>query len=131
MGRLLMHNCKTLILTFVMLAGLGGTAGAQTPPRGGQGPGPNLKGGEEGDAAGPGPPKPVAGSINVIVPSPTSADTVFVGTVSGGVWVTSNATDPSPTWTPLTDQQLPELPINSLAVSPVNSNTLFAGTGST
>src|SRR5262249_13411383 len=54
-----------------------------------------------------------------------------VGTVSCGVWVTSNATDPSPTWTPLTDQQLPELPINSLAMSPVNPNTLFAGTGST
>jgi hypothetical protein len=31
----------------------------------------------------------------------------------------------------LTDQQLPELPINSLAVSPVSSTTLYAGTGST
>ena len=126
-----MHNSRTLILTSVMLAGLGGPAVAQAPAWVEQGPGPILNGGEEGMSAGPGLPNPVAGSINAIVPSPTSADTVFVGTVSGGVWVTSNATDPSPTWTPLTDQQLPELPINSLAVSPVNSNTLFAGTGST
>jgi hypothetical protein len=35
------------------------------------------------------------------------------------------------TWIPLTDQQLPALSINSLAISPVFSHTLFAGTGST
>jgi hypothetical protein len=53
------------------------------------------------------------------------------GLVSGGVWKTSDATAAVPTWIPLTDHQLPELPIKSLAVSPVNSRTLFAGTGST
>jgi hypothetical protein len=53
---------------------------------------------------------------------------VFVGTVSGGVWKTSNATAAVPTWIP---HQLPELPIKSLAVSPVHPRTLFAGTGST
>jgi len=74
---------------------------------------------------------PAAGAINAIVPSPTDSDVVFVGTVSGGVWKTSNATDAIPTWTPLTDNQLPQLPINSLAMSPVDSLTLFAGTGNT
>ena len=76
-------------------------------------------------------PNPVAGAINAIVPDPSSADIVFVGTVNGGVWKTTNATAASPTWTPLTDTLLPALSINSLAVSPVDSNTLFAGTGST
>jgi hypothetical protein len=77
------------------------------------------------------PMNPAGGAINAIVPSPSSADVIFVGTVSGGVWKTSNATSAAPTWEPLTDKQLPELAIRSLAMSPVNSNTLFAGTGST
>ena len=98
--------------------------GVGRPPWVEQGPGPILNGQDEGI-----PNNPVAGAINAIVP--ISADVVFVGTVNGGVWKTSNATAASPTWTPLTDTQLPALSINSLAVSPVNSNTLFAGTGST
>src|SRR5207245_5876421 len=49
----------------------------------------------------------------------------------GGIWKTTNATADSPTWTPLTDKHLPALSINSLAISPVRPETLFAGTGST
>ncbi len=67
---------------------------------------------------------PAAGAINAIVPSPTDSGVVFAGTVSGGVWKTSNATAAIPTWTPLTDMtalNLPQLPINSLAMSPVDS----------
>jgi hypothetical protein len=93
-----------------------------------QGPGPILNGANTEGMPGP---NPVAGAINAILPSPSSSDIVFVGTVNGGVWKTSNATAASPTWTPLTDTQLPALSINSLAMSPVNPNTLFAGTGST
>jgi hypothetical protein len=74
---------------------------------------------------------PVAGAINAIAPSRDSADVIFVGTVSGGVWKTSNATAAVSSWTPLTDHQLPKLPIKSLAISPVDPKTLFAGTGST
>src|SRR5262249_14325196 len=36
-----------------------------------------------------------------------------------------------PTWVPLTDRQLPSLAIKSLAISPVQPDVLFAGTGST
>src|SRR5580704_2531986 len=86
-----------------------------------QGPGPILDGLDVEDA----------GATNAIVADPNSADVVFVGTVNGGVWKTSNATAATPTWTPLTDTQLPALSIDSLAMSPVNPNTLFAGTGST
>jgi hypothetical protein len=91
-----------------------------------QGPGPIL----DGQAAVP-PDNPVAGAINAIVTSPTDPDLVYVGAVEGGIWKTTNATAASPTWTPLTDQQLPALSIKSLAMSPVDASILFAGTGST
>ncbi len=122
-----MHNHKALILTLAALAGLLGASPAFAAPAWvEEGPGPIINGQVEGL-----PNNPVVGAMNAIVTSPSSADIVFVGTVNGGVWMTSNATAATPTWTPLTDQQLPALSINSLAISPVNPNTLFAGTGST
>jgi hypothetical protein len=90
-----------------------------------QGPGPLLG----GQVAIP-PDDAVAGAINTIAVSPTDPDLVYVGAVNGGIWQTTNATAASPTWIPLTDQQLPALSIRSLAISPADPNTLFAGTGS-
>src|SRR6516162_330670 len=120
-----MFNKKSILLTVASLVSLSvGAAALAAPAWVEQGPGPILNGQDEGLTN-----NPVAGAINAIVP--ISADIVFVGTVNGGVWKTSNATAATPTWTPLTDAQLPALSINSLAVSPVDSNTLFAGTGST
>ena len=52
-------------------------------------------------------------------------------TLTSFIWRTTNATADSPTWTPITDKHLPALSINSLAISPVRSDTLFGGTGST
>ena len=122
-----MFNQKAILLAFASLVVLsGGAAALAAPAWVEQGPGPILNGQDEGL-----PGNPVTGAINAIVPSPSSADLVFVGTVNGGVWKTSNATAASPTWTPLTDTGLPALSINSLAMSPVSPNTLFAGTGST
>jgi hypothetical protein len=77
------------------------------------------------------PDNPVAGAINAIAASPTNPDLVYVGTVNGGVWKTTNATNDSPHWSPLTDRRLPALSIKLLALRPVNSRALFAGTGST
>jgi hypothetical protein len=91
-----------------------------------QGPGPIFRGQTEGL-----PDNPVAGAINAIATNPTDPDLVYVGTVNGGIWKTTDATAASPIWLPLTDQQLPALSINSLAISPVDANILFAGTGST
>jgi hypothetical protein len=91
-----------------------------------QGPGPILRGQSEGITN-----NPVSGAVTGIAVDPLNANTVYLATVNGGVWKTTNATAPSPTWFPLTDQQLPALSINSLAMSPLDSNTLFAGTGST
>jgi hypothetical protein len=88
-----------------------------------QGPGPILGALVEGVST-------VTGAVEALVTDPHHADIVFAGTVNGGVWKTTNATAASPSWTPLTDLQLPGLSINSVAISPANSNTLFAGTGS-
>jgi hypothetical protein len=88
-----------------------------------QGPGPILGGLVEGVST-------VTGAVEAIATDPNNANMVYAGTVNGGVWKTTNATASSPNWTPLTDLKLPGLSINSLAVSPVNPNTLFAGTGS-
>jgi hypothetical protein len=91
-----------------------------------EGPGPILN----GAAAVPGN-NPVSGAINAIAASRTNPDLVYVGTVNGGVWKTTSATADNPSWSALTDRQLPALSISSLAVSPVNPHVLFAGTGST
>jgi hypothetical protein len=92
-----------------------------------QGPGPILF---DSNTVVP-PNSPVSGAINAIATSPTDPDLIYVATVNGGIWRTTNATADSPTWIPLTDQQLPALSINSLATSPVDAKILFAGTGST
>lgn len=89
-----------------------------------QGPGPTQHGQTQGDLS-------VAGAINAIVTSPTDANIIYVGTVNGGVWRTQNGTAANPSWEPRTDEALPGLSIKSLAFSPVHSNTVFAGTGST
>lgn len=115
--------------TLALVIGLGLTcaAPAVSAPRWvEQGPGPILN----GQVAVP-PDNQVSGAINAIVPSRTNPDLLYIGTVNGGVWKTTNATTDNPSWTPLTDRRLPGLSINSLAVSPVNSRILFAGTGST
>lgn len=91
-----------------------------------QGPGPSLNGQTEGI-----PDNPVSGAVNAIAAVPGNPDVLYVGSVNGGIWKTTNGTAAAPSWTPLTDFQLPRLAINSLAVSPVNSNVVFAGTGST
>jgi hypothetical protein len=91
-----------------------------------QGPGPILNGQEEGL-----PNNPVSGGINAIAANPSNADVVYLGAVNGGIWKTTNATAASPTWTPLTDTLLSALSINSMAVSPLDANTIYVGTGST
>ena len=73
---------------------------------------------------------PVTGAIKSVVPHPTNADIVWVGSVGGGVWKTTNATSTSPSWTPLTDH-MPSLSIGALALDPTYSSNdvLVAGAG--
>jgi hypothetical protein len=91
-----------------------------------QGPGPTLNGQTEGL-----PGNPVSGAVNAIAVDLAHPGTVYLGTVNGGVWKSTNANSATPKWYPLTDLKLPALSINSIAISPLRSSTIFAGTGST
>jgi hypothetical protein len=71
------------------------------------------------------------GAVEALAVNPTNANIAYAGSVNGGVWRTDNFAAADPLWTPLTDQQLPFLDINSLAISPVNPNEIFAGAGDT
>ena len=113
--------------TLIMLAGLTPALFAQKIWVE-QGPGPIINGQDVGLTN---PTNPVSGAIIAIAPVPGDPTTVYVATVNGGVWKTSNATSTVPTWTPLTDKALPALSIQSLAISPTDSNLIYAGTGST
>lgn len=90
-----------------------------------RGPGPILNGQVEGIAN-----RPVVGAINALVAHPTSADTLWIGSVNGGIWKTTNATNASPTWTAQTDSAS-SLSIGDLQRDPtdVTHNTLIAATG--
>jgi len=69
-----------------------------------------------------------------IDPADATGRTVFVGGAQGGVWKSTNATDPaaSVAWSPLTDDQA-TLSIGAIAIQPGNSNpatsVVLVGTG--
>ncbi len=69
------------------------------------------------------------GSINQAVVDPNNLNHVFVATVNGGVWQTTNANAVNPSWSTKTDA-LPSLAISAIAIDPTNSNNVYAGTGS-
>lgn len=77
---------------------------------------------------------PVSGAVQSIAVDPDNPNRVFVGTVNGGVWRTSNFSDTNPDWTPLSDA-LPNLSIGAVAInptidpSPTPHRTIFAGIG--
>lgn len=88
--------------------------------------------------------EPVTGRVTGIAADPTDANTVYVATAGGGIWKTTNATNPNgPSWTPLTDHipnlrdifnnLVPDdqqtLVMGAVAVSKSNPNVVYAGTG--
>ena len=74
----------------------------------------------------------VSGAVQAVVPNPADAAELWVGTVNGGVWHTTNATAASPNWTPTMDD-LPETSIGALALDPTipSNSVLVAGLGNT
>ncbi len=72
----------------------------------------------------------VNGAIQSIAPHPTDANIMYIGSVNGGVWKTTNATASNPTWVPLTDN-LPSLSIGDIQfdLSDPTYQTLIVGTG--
>ncbi len=73
---------------------------------------------------------PITGASQVALPHPTNADILYVATVNGGVWKTTNATATNPTWTTTFDQ-MPSLSMGALTfdVADATRNTLWAGNG--
>src|SRR5258706_10242242 len=72
---------------------------------------------------------PVIGAVQAIALDPANPSVAFLGSVGGGIWETTDLTDPSPVWEPL-GKNLPSLAITSLALSPFDkgSNPLTMGT---
>src|ERR1051326_7851109 len=103
---------------FLLPATVGGT---WTP----QGPGPIQSGQVENITN-----RPVVGAVKTVAAHPTDARVLYVGSVNGGIWRTTNATDASPHWTALTDA-LSSLSIGALAFDPTDGTrqTLIAGVG--
>ncbi len=93
-----------------------------------QGPTTTTNGGDEGITSREGN-NPITGAINSFVPSASDANVLFVAGVNGGVWKTVNAKTDSPSWLPITDDALPSLSISAVALSPVDPNLVFAGSG--
>lgn len=92
-----------------------------------QGPAPILDGQVEGLEAQN---NPVAGAIQTVAAHPDDSDVVYVGTVNGGIWRTTNARAARPTWTPQTDDKR-SLSIGALEFDPTDgeNRTLVAGIG--
>ena len=75
------------------------------------------------------PNNPVNGAIQSIAAHPTNSDIMYVGTVNGGVWKTTNATT-SNTWTPLTDTlQSQSIGAIEFDLTDPTFNTLLVGAG--
>src|SRR5258708_4778099 len=68
---------------------------------------------------------PVSGRVTAIVVHPTNENIVYVGTAQGGLY---RSLDGGTTWTALMDDAL-SLAIGSIAIDPLDSTTLFVGTG--
>jgi hypothetical protein len=74
-----------------------------------------------------------AGAIQAVATDPIDRDRVFVATVGGGIWVSTNAASAvDPTWIPLSDFA-PALSMSAVAIGLLdpNRNTLYAGCGAT
>jgi photosystem II stability/assembly factor-like uncharacterized protein len=67
----------------------------------------------------------IGGRIRSIAVDPSNSNIIYVGSVSGGVWKSTNA---GSSWSP-TNDFADNLAITSLAIDPTNSNVIYAGTG--
>ncbi|MGE5680726.1 MAG: FlgD immunoglobulin-like domain containing protein [Bacillota bacterium] len=70
-------------------------------------------------------PRNIGGRVRSIVIDPTNSNVVYVGSVSGGIWKTTNG---GGHWIPLKDN-MENLSISSLVIDPNDHNTIYAGTG--
>ena len=67
----------------------------------------------------------IGGRVRAIVIHPNDPQTLWLGSVSGGIWKT---TDGGANWAPLADF-MANLAVSSMVIDPTNPNILYAGTG--
>ncbi|MBI3240820.1 MAG: hypothetical protein HYZ49_00800 [Chloroflexi bacterium] len=67
----------------------------------------------------------IGGRIRAIVIHPTTPNTMWIGSVSGGIWKT---TDGGVSWS-IQDDFMANMAVSALIIDPTDSNTLYAGTG--
>jgi hypothetical protein len=67
----------------------------------------------------------IGGRIRSIVISPTNANAMWIGSVSGGIWKT---TDGGATWH-VVDDFMANLAVSTLIMDPINPAVMYAGTG--
>jgi len=67
----------------------------------------------------------LGGRIRGLAVDPSNGNVIYAGSVSGGVWKTTNGGE---AWTPLMDGEV-NLNVSALVMKPGNSNVLYAGTG--
>lgn len=91
-----------------------------------QGPGPAAFGQSENAA----PDDAVSGAVHTVLAHPTNPQILYIGSVNGGVWKTTNAQTATPSWKALTDG-LPTSAIGAMAfdTTDATSNTIWAGVG--
>ncbi|MBL8065873.1 MAG: hypothetical protein JNM34_08440 [Chthonomonadaceae bacterium] len=70
-------------------------------------------------------PNNVGGRIRPIVVHPTNASVMWLGSVGGGIWKTTNS---GSSWSPQNDY-LPSLCIGTMVINTTNPNVLYAGSG--
>src|SRR5580692_10232208 len=90
-----------------------------------QGAGPNTEGQVENIDD-----REVEGAIKAVAVDPSNSTIVYVGSVNGGIWKTTNATAAKPNWQQLTDSEQ-SLSIGALAFDPTDGahKTLVTGIG--
>lgn len=67
----------------------------------------------------------IGGRIRSIVIHPTNPNNMWVGSVSGGIWRTTNG---GASWQPV-DDFMANLAVSTMVINPANTNTMYAGTG--
>ena len=70
----------------------------------------------------------VSGAIHTVLTHPTNANVMYIGSVNGGIWRTTNALSNDIHWQPMTDD-LPSLSIGAMAMDPNQPSRILAGTG--
>jgi hypothetical protein len=67
----------------------------------------------------------IGGRIRSILIHPTNPNQMWVGSISGGIWKTTNG---GSSWLPVWDF-MPNLAITTMIMDPTNSNVMYVGTG--